>query len=332
MLETLILGLVALQEPVIDPALETRWRAEYPTAAESLRADLEQFSLRGRRVFRFFDGNVLTTEDFVVAASSGRRLLIHRDQTVQSPKTKSTRPAKSTVRVRTPEIWFDLERPAGSEQFLINDHARGRPENDILFESDFERYSLWSISMGDGTLLEHMSSPDFDLRSIRSHRVGDLDLVRVEYRLSTKDHLSDCDVDLDPERGWLKVRWGYSSRAKDEPADAFQPYTQFEAEYDEFAPGHFLPKRMVSHTAMKDPKNFRHIVVEYREAVPGPPPEAIFSLQGYGLPDLPLEPVSAKPFFSFANPILWGCLAVALVATALLKFGRFHRSDRQATT
>ncbi|MDX2036554.1 MAG: hypothetical protein SFX72_07875 [Isosphaeraceae bacterium] len=340
MLLTMICALAIIaRTPDIDPALETRWRAEYPAAARRLQEDLGSFRLRGSIEIRFVVGDVRVTRDFTIAAAEDQRLMIFADQTYRSAKTQRTEPKPSTVRVRKPDSWFDLERPPGAEQFLLQNHARGKPERDLLFEGDFDRFALAATSMGWGaTLAGDMNAPEFELTSIRPEIDRGREVVRIEYRIPRKnmitseERISVYDVDLDPNRGWIKTRWGHFSMKGDEPPETFHSRDEDTVDYHEFAPGRFLPKRLVSHTALQDPNSFQHIVAEYREVEPGPPPEAIFTLQGYGLPDLPLEPVSAKPFFSFANPILWGCLAVALVATALLKLGRFHRSNRQTTT
>jgi len=315
---------LGLQQPLVDNELEARWRREYPAAAASLKADLDRFLCRGRIEFRFFVGDVRVTNEFVIAASGAKRLMIYQDETQKSAKTGQINKRSSLVQVRTPDYWFDLERPHGTEQFLINQYAPGKPSKDLLFDAFFPAFSQSSVALNLDPLSDVMNSPEFKLISIQRKQADEREVVRIECDILKKDQIFRFDADLDPSRNWIKTRWGSSVRKTDEPVEALRHsyYAEQWADYVEFSPGHFLPKKVVSHMRLKDPKSFQHVVVEYDKVIPGEPPEEMFKLSGYGLPDVPLSAAPPPNFFSLKNPIFWVCLGVAGASLGLLGFLR----------
>ena len=64
------------------------------------------------------------------------------------------------------------------------------------------------------------------------------------------------------------------------------------------------------------------MIVEYDEVRLGPPPEKVFKLSAYGLPDVPLRPMPRASIFTFANPLLWLTLAASVVSFVLLRYLR----------
>jgi hypothetical protein len=60
-------------------------------------------------------------------------------------------------------------------------------------------------------------------------------------------------------------------------------------------------------------------------------PHELFKLSHYGLPDIPLRPVTQSSTFSYRNPLMWGSLIVAVVSFTLLRVMR-AKADKSSTS
>jgi hypothetical protein len=63
---------------------------------------------------------------------------------------------------------------------------------------------------------------------------------------------------------------------------------------------------------------YEHAIVEFKDIWLGPPPDEMFRLTGYGLPDIPLRPMPQASIFTYSNPLFWLTLAASLISFALL--------------
>ncbi|MDX2037292.1 MAG: hypothetical protein SFX72_11630, partial [Isosphaeraceae bacterium] len=67
-------------------------------------------------------------------------------------------------------------------------------------------------------------------------------------------------------------------------------------------------------------------LIEYDEIIVGPPDESLFRLSGYGLPDVPLRPLTAASGPSLlGNGWFWGSLVAGALSLAALVFSRSRR-------
>jgi hypothetical protein len=179
-------------------------------------------------------------------------------------------------------------------------------------------------------LIERMKSPDFQVVGFRSEQLDDETLVRMEYTSQWPGGLAFSGwADFDPSRNWVLRR--FSSRQTINPKDPSDlRVSEMKVDYREVDPSHYLPTRIERTLhALKTDRRQRHLI-EYDEIIVGPPDESLFRLSGYGLPDVPLRPVTASGPSLLGNGWFWGSLVAGGLSLAALVFSRSRRASASA--
>jgi hypothetical protein len=128
---------------------------------------------------------------------------------------------------------------------------------------------------------------------------------------------------LDPAKGWT-IREVDIIREKDGDENQLRFTSKLRYKSDNF----YIPCHLeYIATYIKSGKN-ESLSVDIDRISLDAPDDKIFTLAGYGLPDIPLTPqVVPKPFFTFSNPILWICLFLALLSFIISRKMKSKRSS-----
>ncbi len=86
---------------------------------------------------------------------------------------------------------------------------------------------------------------------------------------------------------------------------------------------------MESFNKTSTPNVYEHYILDLDQITLGNPPDAIFRLSAYGLPEVPLRPSPRASVFTIRNPILWLAFGSTVFCFALLWFLR-SRNARMA--
>jgi hypothetical protein len=305
---------------------EARWREEYPRAMRELQAILRTFSAEGRFTRRFFNGEVAIADDFKLAASGGRRLVV-RDRRSHKPTPKEGNP-NGDVWCLTPEYAFHLRRTSEAGPYLILSYGPREAGDDLYVNMDFDSSVLCMTEFGGQTLLDRMQSPTFVLKAVERTLEGESEVVRIDYSWESERGSESGSVHLEPARKWAIRRSDvlYTAKppasapeSKNPPGKPDPPIRrQTEVAYQDLPGGKPFPVRTVVTVTLPDPTKFQEERFEAKRVTLDEPPSEWFELSGYGLPDVPLQPAHQTSVFSLRNPWLWISLATALVSFGLL--------------
>mgnify|MGYP001065876469 CR=1 FL=1 len=305
-----------------DASLEERWRREYPSAAAEWEEAARHVWAKGETSFRFKSGDILIAKDLHVAASGDKKLSV-RDQRSSVSREKPNapgRPLGAVVQCETEEYKFTITKAVGATDFLIEDYRpREDVEADVLFQMQFERYTKNATVFRGTSILERMRAPSFVLKSIAASEQDGDELVRITYSYEGEHVLENGFFDLDPGKSWAIRRVDVKTRRKD---SEHTHGIEKDVQYRKVDGVRFFPTRMEYYSRIKEPDVYEHIIVEYDDVRLGPPPDKVFKLSAYGLPDVPLRPLPRASIFTFANPLLWLTFAASVVSFVLLWYLR----------
>ncbi len=314
---------VGTVQAACDDELEARWRREYPAAANSLEATSHRFLAKGTNVTRYFHKpDVTITEEFTVAASDGKEMFLRDRRFVERPG-EPRKAISSDVVCVAPTYAFALRKNSVGEPYFIEQFGPTLGTEPI-FRAQYNTYAR-AATLG-GWLVERMQSPEFELRAIKWVPDSDgANLVEVVYkyrRPGNSQAIEEGSVFLNADLGWALRKADFVITNNGDRAR----YT-WDVLYSNHGPGRYFPKRVEGFVRGDDPNNFQHELVEYSSIQLDNIPEEIFTLTAYGLPDVPLSPRLEPPFFSPANPIFWGLIAIAAVSLLLLRLLRANRTE-----
>jgi hypothetical protein len=301
--------------------LESKWRREYPTAAAELDEISRHFIAEGRFTFRFFSGQILTTNELTVASSGDKKLYIRDRTTTESPKL-TTRPYKSIVRCRTPDRAFVLNKQSPADPYVIVSLSEKFESEEITFYDSYDMYARCATVYMQKSLLARMQAPSFVAKKVTSVAAESGELVRIDYDIEEEHAWQSGSVQLDPKLNWAIRKAEVSSKHKTE-SDSYE-FT-CKVNYEKVGDGLFFPNRMEFFGRTPKPGIYEHALLELSRIKAGDPPDQIFKLSAFGLPDIPLRPAPVSSAFSFHSPLFWGALITAVVSFTLLRATRSRK-------
>ena len=303
--------------------LGTRWRREYPAAANELEKIASSFTAKGAYTFNYFNGDVSITRDFTIA-SSGDRRLITRDGIDYVAKEQGKKFVPPDVNCIKPDLVFRLKRQVAGGPFTLAGIAGRERDDDNEFNITYNRVARGATVYIGRSLLFRMQSSSFVMKSIESLMEGGSEIVRVEYAWEDENSSEFGSVFLEPQRKWAIRRVEITSTYK---KDSIPTPVSFRCEvrYRDFADGRSFPSHADFKTKIPVSGALEHVIVDLEEIKLGDVPDQIFKLSAYGLPDVPLRPARQATAFSFHNPWLWVSFATAVVSFALLWIMRDRR-------
>ena len=312
-----VLGLVVIilvsnTQAAGDGSVEARWRREYPPAAERLEHAIQTFAAAGRSSTHFKSGVTRKTESLTIAASGGRRVIRSESRSEQKTGAAGFTPDGSMVGCETPEYVFTLSRPYKSTTYTIDEYGPnpGNPESSLDF-----RIGRSAIAYLGFTLLSRIQDPTFELQSADEVSLDGRSLIRIMYKGKVGRSEESGTVHLDPSLGWV-IR---AADVRFHDANGDELNLQEHADYATTDPAPFLPSRFEWTLKTPNPDRFERRIVEFDDIRAGEPPDELFRLSGYGLPDIPLSPQPGRSFYTWNNPLFWASLSAALVSFVLLR-------------
>ncbi len=310
-----VLGMMAVgghtsQQPT---GLEADWRRDYPAAARRWDDVASAFVAKGRSSFRWFAGFTTRSDDFTVATSGDKYLLIEGRRSTLNPG-KPTHPSPSLVTCRTKDYAFDLKTQVGSDRYFILNHGEP-PTKDLKFENDFLIFARSATTFLGSSLLHRMQSPAFTVQSVDKLERGSEELIQIRYTFTEDDITEDGTVILDPSKDWairsvnVALLWGKSQA---------RTSTTVEVSYKKGDESHLFPGRIDTMATQAMPGVFQRSLYEFEHVRLGEAPESMFHLPAYGLPEIPLRPSPRYSLFTLRNPVIWVALGAAVVCFGLL--------------
>jgi hypothetical protein len=272
------------------------------------------FWAEGRMSFRWLDGTMTVTRALKVAASGDKRLFVREDKTKESPSSPSI-PEGSEVQCETAEHDFILNKDALSQNYLIGDYGPHEEDDESPFQYWFKMMARNSTVYFGTSFLQRMQHPSFELNSIEAVEQGDEDLVRIGYSYEGKYVFESGFVELDIGKNWAVRKVEINCRNKKN----FPPIElKSDVQYKKIDDTRYFPSRMEFFGRTPKAEVYEHAIVEFKDIWLGPPPDEMFRLTGYGLPDIPLRPMPQASIFTYSNPLFWLTLAASLISFALL--------------
>ena len=301
--------------------LESRWRAEYPPAARRWEAVARQFEARGRYSFHWFDGSTTATRNLSVASSGDRKLYI-LDQLFLEKPNKAPAPKATSVECQTSDYDFTLKKSVGAENYTIVSHGMHKTDDSPNTETLFKRFARNATVYEGKAFLERMQAPSFSLKTIAALDREGGEIVRVGYDYESKTQFESGTVDLEPAKDWAICGADLLMTGK---ADLAPYQFKLSVVYGTFGDRRLFPKRMEFDGRLSDPKIYQHAIVEYDQVKFDAPPDDLFKLSHYELPDLPVRISPRASIFTLKNPIFWVALGSALFCFAFLWRLRWRR-------
>lgn len=305
---------------------EVRWRREYPQAAKTLESAASQFQAVGSVRQRWLNGSIFLVENLVLGRSEDRVVYCFDGITDQDRTGKKTRkPAGVTCVTR--EYEFYLRRPTEGSPYVL-ERYEGESGGDELVKDNIARYTRSATQYLGQSLSQRMRSPTFRLLAAEEVDADDGSAgrwVRLRYQYEEEFRSEDGSIRLEPARSWAIRRVDLESRSKKGAQD--KVVFKFAVNYPEEEAIRLIPNDVDDLTETSKPDVYQQFHVTLTKIEPGPPPDSMFRLSGYGLPDVPLRPVPAHRAFSWRSPLLWGSITVAVVAVFALRWLR-RRDDR----
>jgi hypothetical protein len=315
--------------PAAEDNLVARWRAEYPVASARWARALHAYEAEGVHTILFFDGTRSTTPVYSLARTGGSFTSLSNGRVREGRGGRET--LHPSVACYTPEHVFDLARTAAEGPYLIERFGPSTPPD----ADDLKNTHLVTIGLVDSIaatpLGVRFESPAFSLVGTEALQEGGGPLLSLRYAWDGPDGREEGTIVLDPEHDWGLRRYDMTrARAPDpdvKPTDRSVPRPmrhEGRVDYRRLPDGTPFPSLTVSRVILASGA-VQEERFEIRSASVGPPPPGRFRLSGYGLLDIPLRPRAAASAFSWANPWLWGSLAVAAACFGLLRATRPRR-------
>lgn len=300
---------------------EARWRREYPRAAETLEAAASQFRAVGSARHRWLDGMIYQVEDLVVGRSGDRTVYSYDGITQQERAGKKDR-KPGLVACITDEYKFYLRKSADDSPYLVERYGSELGNEDLVTDN-MTRYARSATRYMGQTLSQRMRPPAFRLLAAEEvdSEDGSADRwVRLRYQFEGEFRSEDGSIWLEPARSWAIRRVDLESTSQEDESDRVD--RKFVVNYPNDEAVRLIPNHVDDLVQTSNPNVYQQFQMTLTEIEPGPPLDSMFRLSGYGLPDVPLRPVPARRVFSWRNPLLWGSLAVAIVAFLALRWLR----------
>ncbi len=323
----LILLCLAWQNPRDLLDLDTL-RAQILQQSSANPSRITSYQVTGKYSVTYFSGTVGRSDRFQILRDGDRIATVFEKRSSQPPERTPMHPR---VEVYTPDYAFQLRKNSDQGPYLILNHGVRKPDDDTITQSTLDA-TLGRVSRFEGKdLRTRFESDRFHVESIVPVAEDGRTLYRVTYRWDPEDREEAGSFDLDPTVGWAIRRSEVVTTSRQtppgqpggEPAPAPKPLRcRTEVEYQRLPDGTPFPKRTYASTQIGDTSKIQVEELVIDDVKLGPPPDSVFQLSGYGLPDLPLTPRPKARTFAWSSPWLWGSLGTALVAFGLLRYLR----------
>jgi hypothetical protein len=313
-----IIGAVAAADGGASDGLETRWRKEYPNAASRWETTEDKILAKGRFASRSGDGTWVTVNALTVASSARRKAVICDNSTAESPKF-AKKAAGSTARCLTPDYTFELVRSSPSSAYVIRKYAESS-EVSQDFLGAYDEFARNATVYRGIPLLTRLQSRTFSVKSVDRLRDGEHDVVQIKYEYVDESETAETGaVYLDAQLGWAirKVDINFKRKIDENPIGL-----KSEVNYDPIEGGVSFPTRAEYRVQFSLADRYILGKLDLTSVTLKDVPSDLFTLSGYGLPEIPLRPTSVAPAFSLRNPLFWGSLSVAVLSFALLRATR----------
>jgi hypothetical protein len=203
--------------------------------------------------------------------------------------------------------------------------------DDGIFLAESKLMTVPHSMTGVTEIQKKLDSPNFQIVGFRREQFEGESLARLEYtRLAENGEAYTGWVDFDPAHNWVVRRWSRTQTKN--PTDSSDLInTAMNIDYRLIDPTHYLPRRIEQTFHALKPNLRQRRLVEYDEIIVGPPDESLFRLSGYGLPDVPLRPLTAAAGPSLlGNAWFWASLVVGALSLSALVFSRSRRASASA--
>jgi hypothetical protein len=274
----------------------------------------------------FAHGDEEIYNDLTVARDRDRVVIAFEGAIGKRKEWPAMRPIKNQVDFRSPDLHFQLVKRARESSFVIARYGNKYSGSDYFFEGKSFLMTKPYINTGFGDPTERMETTEFELKGMRREPMGEESLVRLEYKNRAPNGQEfEGWVDFDPDHNWVVRRC--SQRQTANPANPAHLSTfELKVDYRLVDSTHYLPVRIERNIGAVESRTLQRDLVEYDEIIVGPPDESLFRLSGYGLPDVPLRPLTVASGPSLlGNGWFWGSLVAGALSLAALVFSRSRR-------
>ena len=305
-----VLGFPGGPAPAASP--KERFLAEYPAAAEKLRAFYGQVRGEGTlTITRLKSDPELkgdpagTVRQYTIrfAVDSGRTRV---EEIAESDAEDQPRGSVMAV-VTTPDTRFKVTKSPDQRSFVLTDISHDVAAPSII-AGYIEEFVQAPICLMRTPLSELIGSKGFVIRGVEETSDGERKLLRVQFQRaapSPRDQETSGWFELSPEEGWVLKRYEYRFQSGLVNAGT----VSFVRDRD----GALVPKKVEYTSTAK--RGASRINFRFREFARVPTPSEEFTLAAFGLPDI----ASVGRDRAASHPSSWFFgLAIAALAVAIL--------------
>ncbi len=323
----------------VDPTVLARFQAEYPKAGKIIEEHCQNLEMRIRRQRLGADGsNTLFHERLVRKGYSEMR------DSIVNPESKSP---QWKVLVRSPSRTFALQRSASDGPYLLVNQGgtdqlkQGGEDVDGGFRMFVDRIVDCPYTLSRMPLRKILLSPKFTVSSACLEVEKGIDVITLGYsfdREAPTGNLRNVDqgwVKLAPALGWAVVET--QSTFTSTPIDAASyskplppPVSVHTTMAYEESAGTALLKYYTEEVHIVGTKAVSRDTVDITESKYGTVADDQFTLEAFGLPDVPLRSLPTSSFFAWKSPSLWITLSISVITFGSIVLLRRRAAARVA--
>ena len=313
-----------------DPGVVKRLREEYPPAARRLIGDLQNVELKIRRRRHWMSGK----ENHFIERLTRKGYSILRDASIDpDSKTPTWR-----VLCRTRSKMFNLTKAEASGPFILVSQEVCDPSSDESFMLGIyvEPFVDCATSIAGNTLVDLLAAPTFEVKNAREVNEGGHQVVVFEFSgtITSANHQLDAEgtVKLDPGIGWPITMLDVKARPRvlAGMVPGLESMSMFSRSEMTYKTDGGKPSLKTYHERFSSSikRSYQEDQVEVLESKYGSVTDDQFTLQAFGLPEVPLRPRPASGFFSWKSPALWISLSLCVITFGSLVLFRSRSRER----